>query len=140
MSQESNQEFQLPEIEKSAETLDALYAEAFFAKMAELGHVPETEADAVAMLETAAQLDAVDNDPAVKQAEEQGSPYAVANDSLNDVLSHSELPTFSQEESVGIKQAAYALAQDPGLYASVLSVKAAEAEALAAQESELLEG
>jgi len=139
MSQEHNAEFQLPEVEKAAEVLDSLYAEAFFAKMAEFGHVPQTESDAMAMLETAAQLDAVDNDPAVKQAEEHGSAYAVANDSLKEVLAQSELPTFQQDESVGIKQASYALAQDPSLYASVLAIKAAEAEALAEQEFELLE-
>ena len=137
MSQEQSQaEFQLPEVEKAAEVLDSLYAEAFFAKMAEFGHIPQSESDALAMLETAAQLDLVSNDPAVTQAEEQGSPYAYANESLKEVLAHAEQPS----EEVGIKQASYALAQDPSLYASVLAVKAAEAEALAEQEAELLEG
>jgi hypothetical protein len=142
MSQDNNQaEFQLPEVDKAAEVLDSLYAEAFFAKMAEYGHVPQTESDAYAMLETAAQLDAVDNDPAVKQAQEQGSPYAVANDSLKAVLSpQAGSNAYQQEEAIGVKQAAYALAQDPSLYASVLAVKAAEAEALSEVESELLEG
>jgi len=43
MSQDNNQaEFQLPEVDKAAEVLDSLYAEAFFAKMAEYGHVPQT--------------------------------------------------------------------------------------------------
>jgi len=93
------------------------------------------------MLETAAQLDAVDNDPAVKQAQEQGSPYAVANESLKAVLSpQAGSNAYQQEEAIGVKQAAYALAQDPSLYASVLAVKAAEAEALSEVESELLEG
>ena len=72
-----------------------------------------------------------------KAAEVLDSLYA--NDSLKEVLSQSEIPTFQQDESVGIKQAAYALAQDPSLYASVLAVKAAEAEAIAEHESELLE-
>ena len=60
---------------------------------------------------------------------------------MKDVLSpQAGSNAYQQEEAIGVKQAAYALAQDPSLYASVLSVKAAEAEALSGLEAELLEG
>ena len=132
---DDNQQFELPDLTDSVGMLDSLYAEAFFSKMAELGHVPQTEQDAVGMLETAFQLDMVSGEEGPQKTAEEHyahqSHYAAANHSLKEVLAHAGYgPSEEEVEQVGIKQAAAALAQDSGLYKSVLTVKAAEAEAL----------
>ena len=131
----NNEQLALPELNNSVGMLDSLYAEAFFGKMAEYGHVPQTQEDAIGMLETAYQLDMVSGDEETQKVaaaqHANYSHYANANNSLKEVLSSAGYgPSHQEVEQNGIKQAAYALAQDPNLYSSVLTVKAAEAEAI----------
>jgi len=132
---DNNEQLALPELNNSVSTLDSLYAEAFFNKMAEYGHVPQTQEDAIGMLETAYQLDLVSSDEDTQKVAAaqyaNSSHYANANSSLKEVLSSAGYgPSHQEVEQAGIKQAAYSLAQDPNLYSSVLTVKAAEAEAI----------
>lgn len=118
----------IPNVDESLGTLDGLYAQAFFSKLAEYGIEPQSEEAAMAMLKTAAYLDMVESHPAVKQA--SVDPFVDAASRLEHVLADSGLlggQPSAQQQLVGVKQAAYALAQDPDLYRSVLSVKAAEA-------------
>jgi len=123
----SAEQFELPGIEPAVGTLDQLYAEAFFGKMAEYGFVPQTAEGAQAMLESAYQLDMVDDAPAPAATD----PFVDANTKLSHVLERQGMNTGVQqirEERTldNIKHAAVALAQDPNLYKSVLAVKAAE--------------
>ena len=128
------EEFQLPDTSESAGLLDQLYAEAFFGKMAEFGIAPQTEEGAQAMLETAYQLDMVDDAPAIKEAQVAADPFVDANMKLAHVLSQSGINTDAQVDVEQhnldtIKQASFALSQDSDLYKAVLAVKAAEADA-----------
>lgn len=121
-----SEDFQLPNPEQAIGVLDSLYAEAFFNKMAEYGLVPETQEGALAMLETAAQLDALPEQPSEKSA--SVDPFVDANEKLASVLQqHGVGPDRAQVQQDSVKQAAAALSTNPDLYASVLSLKAAEA-------------
>ena len=131
MSDNKQADIQLPGLDESAALLDQIYGEAFFAKMAELGHVPASQEDAIGMLETAYQLDMVSPDQPEKQA---SSPYAAANESLKQVLGEYNGGGGHDKQAEAL-QAAYALAHDVNVYKSVLGVKAAEA-AYAVQEAE----
>ena len=128
MSQ-TDQTPQLPPVEKAAELLDRIYVDAFFSKMAEYGHFPNSEQDAIGMLETAVALDAVDPAPQEKVSNDK---YAQANQNLQAYLGQQGILPDPEVDS--IKQAAYALAHDADVYRSVLSVLAAQAEYQAAQE------
>jgi len=126
MSDNKQADIQLPGLDESAALLDRVYGDAFFSKMAELGHVPQTQQDAIGMLETAFSLDMVDPGQPEKQASE--SPYASANESLKQVLNEQGIgPGPEGEKQAAAKQTAYALAHDVNVYKSVLGVKAAEA-------------
>jgi hypothetical protein len=136
MSDNKQADIQLPGLDESAALLDRIYGDSFFAKMAELGHVPQTQEDAVGMLETAFSLDMVDPGQSEKQAFEM--PYASANASLNQVLGeHGIGPGPEDEKQAAATQTAFALAHNVDVYKSVLGVKTAEAayQALAAQEA-----
>ena len=124
----SAEQFTLPGASESTELLDQLYTEAFFGKMAEYGYTPQTAEGAQAMLESAYQLDMVDDTPAPAATD----PFVDANTKLAHVLARQGKDTGVQQIRQGraldnIKHAAVSLAQDANLYRAVLSVKAAEA-------------
>jgi len=121
----SNSEFVLPSVSDAQATLDNVYQEAFFAKMAELGHKPAVQEDAIAMLEAGYQLDMIPE----KQAETYVGQYSTANTLLKQAFSENGINTglaMPDPQEVGIKQAAYAMASDPNFYASVLALRTAE--------------
>ena len=114
----------IPSADEAQATLDNMYQEAFFAKMAEMGHVPQTQEDAVAMLETGYQLDLI---PETKQASAQVGQYSAANELLKQAFVESGVNTgLAGQKELGIKQAAYAMAADPMFYNSVLVLQQAE--------------
>jgi hypothetical protein len=124
MSNESNA---LPSADVAQATLDNMYQEAFFAKMAELGHVPQTQEDAIAMLEAGYQLDLI---PEEKQASAVVGQYSAANGMLKQALAQTGINTGLQTQAeAGVKQAAYAFASDPAFYGAVVALRAAEAAA-----------
>ena len=130
-------DIQLPGANEAMGVLDQVYAEVFFNKMAEYGFSPSDEKEAYSMLETAAYLDSLPEDTQTKQAEY--APFTEANARLKEVLaSHGAIDQEAEayEQLASIKQAAYALAQNPDLYKAVLSVKAAEAEQYEAEEGD----
>lgn len=118
-----NNDLKLPAVDDAIGMLDGLYADVFFNKMAEYGLVPQTQEGMVSMLETAAYLDMVDQG-STKSASED--PFVQANAALKEVLAHENYIDRSAGEVAGIKQAAFALAQNPDLYKAVLSVKTAQ--------------
>lgn len=114
----------IPSADEAQATLDNMYQEAFFAKMAEMGHVPQTQEDAIAMLETGYQLDLI---PEPKQASAQVGQYSAANELLKQAFAETGVDTgLVRQEEMGIKQAAYAVASDPRFYNAVLALTQAE--------------
>ncbi len=89
--------------------------------MAELGFVPQNEKEATAMLDTAIQLDVVE-----ETTDKEASFYQDVNLALIEVLVENGVPDAPQvQEQEGLKQAAFALSQNPDLYRSVLTLQAA---------------
>lgn len=110
----------------------------FFEKLAAAGFVPQTEAQAQTLLEMGAQLDAVAASPQVKQAEAANDPIQLAKTALDSLLAANGFATeaVKQAGDVGaaaIRRVAQALAADPAIYNSVLTLKAAEAAEYQAQ-------
>jgi len=129
----------LPDPDTAYQNLfDGIHQRVFFNKMAAYGYVPQTPAQAQYMLEMAGTLRAVEQEAAVKQAADENDPYFLAKQHLNQVLGVHGLDggikqAQAQNDAFAIKQAAYELANDPLLYNSVLSLKAAEAAAIQAE-------
>jgi hypothetical protein len=112
---------------------DGVHAEVFFGKLASYGIQPSSEKEAADLLQLAGQLRHVDSSE--KQASE-GSRFGGAVEALNSAFNNTPAGQQKQAEAKGeaIKQAAEQLMQDSDIYASVLSLKAAEAAVLAGQE------
>jgi hypothetical protein len=112
--------------------MENIHGEVFFNKLAAAGFAPQNEAQMRSQIELAGKLRHLNNSPQVKQAEAAQDPYAKANSSLDRVMAHRGLDggvkqAEAQQDELAIGQAAAHLMQDPGLYNSVLAVKAAEA-------------
>lgn len=117
-------DLKLPAVEDAVGTLDSIYADVFLSKMAEYGYVPQTQEGMLSMLETAAYLDSVDGGEKVATVD----PFVDANSKLKQALASENLVNpaiFTEQRNLGIKQAAYALAQTPEVYKAVLSLKSA---------------
>ena len=113
-----------------------VHARAFFGKLASLGFQPRSEKEAADMLELAGKLRMVEQQ--TKQASATANPYAQASNGLDQVLAQAGLDggikqASSQERDVAINQVAAQVMEDPDIYNSVLSLKAAEAEQVATQ-------
>jgi hypothetical protein len=112
---------------------DGVHARVFLSKLASYGIQPTTDKEAADLFELAGQLRHLDSP--VKQAAEQ-SRFGGAVSALNSVLGST--PAGLQQQAMiqnqAIKQAAAELAQDPGFYNAVLSLKAHEAALLAGNE------
>lgn len=112
---------------------DSVHAQVFFGKLANYGVQPTTEKEAADLLTLAGQLRHVDGSE--KRAADQ-SRFVGAVSALNSVVGNT--PAGRQQQAAfadqAIKQAAEELMQDASVYNSVLSLKAAEAAALAGQQ------
>lgn len=116
MSQENNQEA----FDQSAQLLQGLYNEVFFTKLAERGHAPQTEEDAVGMLQAGYQLEMAEKAAAAQQQQSFKGYYASGAEKLAHVLgTQPQQPAFS-------KQAAARLSQDPVYVQSALTALAAQ--------------
>lgn len=112
-----------------------VHARVFFTKLASVhGYPAETPESQNELLQLAGRL------RHVAQAEKQAaaSPYGTALSSLDQVMGAAGMDqpmqaARYQEAEMAIKQAAAELANDPGVYNSVLALKANEAAAVAEQ-------
>lgn len=107
----------------------------FFAKLAQIRpeYYPTTEKQAQRLIEIGEQLDAIDEEEAVKAASVGGvDPFDAAAAALGGVIKQAGYAypgvRQDQEERVAAKQAADAFASDPTIYNSVLALKLAQAE------------
>ena len=107
-----------------------VHAQVFLGKLASYGIQPTTEKDAADLFAIAGQLRHVDGSE--KQAASQ-SRFGGASNALGTIMN--QTPAGKQQAAVAnqqaIKQAVDQLAEDPSIYNAVLSLKAAEATALA---------
>lgn len=122
----------LPDPQTAYQNLfDGVDQRVFFNKLSSLGYVPQNEKQARELLELGGKLQAVDEEVAVKQAEDSNDPFTAANRALDEVLGQNGFQSQKQaavnEEVYAIKNAAAQLSQDPVFYNSVLSLKAHEA-------------
>lgn len=122
-------EFTLPSPQEAEALVDGLYADIFFAKMAEYGHAPRTQEDAYAMLETALSLDNLP-EPVTKQG--SVGAYATAAELLQIKLAEAGIPVrqpAAAQEALAVKQAAVGMASHPELYKAILALKSQAAAA-----------
>jgi len=129
MSDEKRAKLELPPVEAAQDTLNQLYVERFFSKMAEYGFQPQTQEGAAAMLQTAVELDAV---PELEtKSASQSDPFVEAYSRLQKHAQAQGHGAASREKSAEIERRnwAYACARSPEIYGAVLSLKAAEAAA-----------
>lgn len=103
---------------------DNVHAQVFFGKLANYGIQPTTEKEAADLLTIAGNLRHVANEKAASDSKFSGAVSA-----LNNVVK--DTPQQAAFTHQAIKQAAAELMQDASVYNSVLSLKAAEASALA---------
>jgi hypothetical protein len=115
----ADDQVQLPAAEQAVPLVDWIYCERFFDKMAEYGFSPRTDEERMAMLQTALQLDSI-------QDEQQASPYVLANQKLAEHLQgQSQSAANAPAER---QQLALALAQHPELYKAALALNLAQSE------------
>lgn len=110
--------------------LDGVYLDAFFGKLASLGRVPSTEAEAADMLAMGDQLGAAAAEQEVKAAQDGASFVQQAAAALGPALAQYGYGAFDHAANQAVKSAAYDLASDPAVYNAVLIARQA---ALAAQ-------
>jgi len=111
-----------------AHLFENVYVPVFFQKMASFGIIPENEHDAQVLLETAGRLKIMETMvPSPVQSE--GSVYKEALDALS-AAAPPEIASAAAEAS--LYKVAAELAADPTIFNSVLSLKAAEAQRIAA--------
>jgi len=129
----------LPDPKTAYDTLfQNVHARAFFGRLAQHGFTPASEKQAQEYLDLAGKLRVVEQDPRVKAANDANDPIAEANAALSNVMARHGLDggikaAAANDAQVARRQAAIQLAQDPSIYNSALSLKAAEASQLAAQ-------
>ena len=112
-----------------------VHAQVFFGRLAQRGYAPQNEKQAQDLLGLAGRLREVAQ--AEKTANDASSPFAGAVAALDQYLgvntSGHVKQAQAQQRDLAIKQAAAELAEDAGVYNSVLSLKAYEASVLAQQ-------
>lgn len=124
----------LPDVAAAqAHILQTVHSDAFFNRLAQYGHMPQTEKQAADLLQLGFKLAAVSEEPTVKQAEEAQDFYAQANLGLDAALHQTGLATKQASDDEYLRVAA-AYAQDPSIYTSALAIKAAQAAALSEAE------
>lgn len=125
----------LPDPQTAYNTLlEGVHAKVFFHKCAAAGYAPRSQEEALVMLDTAGKLRAVFESEQVKAAGARDNPYVQMNSSLDRVMDQYGLGREKTAEiETGYREAAAHLMQDPTFYNSVLSLKAAEAEAVRAE-------
>jgi len=114
---------ELPDIEAAVTTLDSVYCQRFLDKMAEYGYSPQTDAERLAMLQTAVQLDAV---PAEQPSQALQSPYIYANEKLASVLGRHSVANVQQAAENDRAGIAQALASDTEFYKAAMAVLTAD--------------
>lgn len=123
----------LPDAQTAYNNLfNAVHQQVFFNKCAAAGLYPRNPAEAQYMLNTAGKLRLLEQEVGVKQADDFNSPYAQADQLLDNVLAQHGLgggikQAQADEQEMAIRQAALDLCADPTLYNSVLALKVAEA-------------
>jgi hypothetical protein len=138
MSDQTPQANPLPNPEQAYNHLfDTVHGQVFFGKLAEAGFAPTTQKEAQDMLELAGKLRLAEEDPQVKQAAAAASPLSQAANALDGVLTQNGMDgqlkqAAAVEQDTALKQAVGHLLQDRDVYNSVLALKAAEAEQIAA--------
>lgn len=127
---------QLPPPDQAFNTLVRdVHSRVFFSKLAAAGIQPQNNDEVSSLLKLAGDLRVAAEDPRIKTAAATDR-FASAVTDLDKVLTGNGVKTASvQEHDMAVTNAAYQLAGVPDIYNSVLSLKLAEAEELAAQQA-----
>lgn len=107
--------------------VSGVHKRAFLSKLAQLGHVPETEEEADALVSLGFKLASIDPsvqapNPFVAPAPKPRGKYAAAAHTLDEVLGNA-----TETNTDHLYKVASQLAQDPGIYAAALTINQAAA-------------
>jgi len=107
--------------------VSGVHKRAFLSKLAQFGHVPETEAEADSLVSLGFKLASLDPsiqepNPFVAPAPQPRGKYASAAQALDEVLG-----TSQQGETDHLYKVASQLAQDPAIYGAALTINQAAA-------------
>lgn len=117
----------LPDIDTAAATIfDRVHADAFFAKLAEYGHVPQSRDEAKSLLELSAKLASTEAKLQTKQA--SAGCYAQATSALDQLLDNAPA-NREHVKKAAAERKALALLHDSDIYLSAASLKLAEVQA-----------
>jgi hypothetical protein len=114
--------------------MENIHGQVFFTKVAAAGFAPENEAQMRSQLELAGKLRQMQQHQQSTKVAADNDPYAQANQSLDNVLEKRGMVNHAaaaHQDELAISEAAARAMQDPGIYNSVLAIKAAEAQAAA---------
>jgi len=125
----------LPDFQTAYNTLFTnVSAEVFFSKLASAGIAPADQIQAQELLDLASRLRTIEEDPRYQKqaAAANPSPFGKMIAELDGYMSANGMngrtkAAATQEHAVAVKQAAASLAQNPLLYNSILTIKAAQA-------------
>ena len=131
---ENNQQNTLPDPEQAYGLLSTqIEQQAFFGKLAQHNIVPQTEKEAVDLMDMSAKLELALGPAGQEKAAQSNSLIGIAAASLNQALGNN--PTVksaaAQDRDRAIHNAAVNLAKNAEIYDSVLSLKQAEADEIA---------
>jgi hypothetical protein len=130
----------LPDVETALGVImDGVHKRAFLGRLRELGHVPQTEKEADALVQLGFNLAAAEADPLLNKRAEQAAqpgPYATALQDLNKVLGVPKQASAEGDLDDVSVAGAYELARDPTIFTSALVLKQAQEAALAAPATE----
>ena len=105
---------------------ESVHAEVFFRKCAAAGYVPDSQEEAVAMLQTAAQLRGLNKQAAAPTP--KTSPILALKQAVDQAAGANSPRAVAAQQDYVLKQAADELLSDPNIYNSILVLKAAQAE------------
>ena len=120
---EMSQTIELPSVEEAAATLDNVYAQRLFDKLAERGYSPQTDEQKIATLQAALMLD---QEPEQPQQAGANDPFVAATQKLAAARGVSLSPAADpSQERIALAQA---IAQDPDFFKSAVALAQNQAE------------
>lgn len=127
-TKKSAADVKLPSQEQASEVAQAVFADAYFAKLASFGYVPQNREEADAYLSLADKAIQLAQHPAVKQAELAASPVLRLNAQLDQYMVQSGIQkqAEAQANDAHLNQLSLSYASDPAVYASMLSLNIQE--------------
>lgn len=111
----------LPDVKTAQQVMADIENQAFFAKLADHGIVPQTEEQALSILRTAQLAEKMAQHPSVKQSATQ-DPFAALEQGVTKVAEQMGLKQAGEQETALLDQIALSFASHPAVYGAALSL------------------